>query len=372
MGRPNKEGLPEYLRQRPDGSYYLDYYLTREDGKRERQREDIGQVARKLAFRIRDKRVADLVRVDFKLQAPKVTFRQAAQSFLEYSKGRKRTYKADVMMVARLTAHFGDRPLESLNPAAMEIFLNVLKEKGKRPIQRAGAQPRWKPYAPGSLNRYIACAKTIVNRALANGLIERNTLVGVKLFKENNARDRVLTREEYAALLAECQDYLKLMVRLAYTLGMRRGEILGLRWDQVDLKKGVIRLAGADTKTNTAREVPLDDRFVADLAAYPRVLRSPYVFTMQGRSIASVKTAFNSACARAGIEGFRFHDLRHCAVTNLRKAGVPTSTIMSISGHKTDAMLRRYDRVDTEDRKAALDQVRRFNEARNNDERKTA
>ena len=59
-------------------------------------------------------------------------------------------------------------------------------------------------------------------------------------------------------------------------------------------------------------------------------------------------------------------------MTNLRKAGVPTSTIMSISGHKTDAMLRRYDRVDTEDRKAALEQVRRFNEAGTTEERKTA
>jgi len=360
MGRPNRNGLPEYLRQRKDGSYYLDFYLIREDGTKQREREDIGSISRTLAKSIRDRRVAELAKKDFKLLPPKMTFRRAGEAFLAYSQGRKRSYKADVMLIAKLTAHFGDRPLEVLNPAAMEVFLNIIKEKGKRVIHRKGEQPQWKPFKPATLNRYIACAKTIVNRALANGQIDRNTLAGVKLFKENNARDRVLDREEYVRLLAECPDYLRLIIRLAYTLGMRRGEILGLRWDQVDLKKGVIRLAGEDTKTAVAREVPLDQGFMDALTAFPRVLRCPYVFANQGRSIASVKTAFNSACARAGIENFRFHDLRHCAVTNLRKAGVATSTIMSISGHKTDAMLRRYDRVDTEDRKAALERVRQF------------
>jgi len=110
-------------------------------------------------------------------------------------------------------------------------------------------------------------------------------------------------------------------------------------------------LASEDTKTAEAREIPLTGALVASFVVLPRVLRGSCVFTYAGRSMASIKTAFKAACARAGIENFRFHDLRHCAVTNLRKAGVPTGTIMSISGHKTDAMMRRYDRVDREDRR---------------------
>lgn len=86
----------------------------------------------------------------------------------------------------------------------------------------------------------------------------------------------------------------------------------------------------------------------------------PYLFTHKGRRMGSIKTAFNGTCARAGIENFRFHDLRHCGITNLRKAGVPTGIIMSISGHKTDSMLRRYDKVDREDRKAAMDRIGHF------------
>ena len=71
----------------------------------------------------------------------------------------------------------------------------------------------------------------------------------------------------------------------------------------------------------------------------------------------SVKAGFQKTCRRAGIENFKFHDLRHCAITNMRKAGVPDNVIMSISGHKSAAMFRRYDRVDRDDRQKALKQV---------------
>jgi integrase len=89
-------------------------------------------------------------------------------------------------------------------------------------------------------------------------------------------------------------------------------------------------------------------------------LGSPYVFTFRGHNLRDPKTAFLKACQRARIPDFRFHDLRHCAVTNFRKAGVSDSTIMSISGHKTHAVFRRYDRIDRGDRQEALKRVRQF------------
>ena len=85
----------------------------------------------------------------------------------------------------------------------------------------------------------------------------------------------------------------------------------------------------------------------------------PYVFTERGKRILDIKTAFLKAVRSAGIKNFRFHDLRHCAVTNLRKAGVNDSVIMSISGHKTYAMFKRYNRIDRKDRVDALKQVER-------------
>jgi integrase len=351
MGRTNANNLPESLRKGPDGAYILDFRATLEDGSRKRVIKSLGNIPKALALKIRDKVMAE--RSEGRYFKPKVQFRQAAEGFLEYSRSRKRSYEEDRRLVRVLVGHFGDRVLDTLTPAAVEGFLNAIRPQG----------PKGRPLAPATLNRYIACLKTIVNQALTNNLIDRNPIRGVKLFKENNVRDRVLSREEYQRLLEACLGHLVLIVTLAYRTGMRKGEILGLRWDQLRLAEKVVLLDPKDTKTNEAREVPLDDELAEALRRFPRVLSCPYLFTVKGKRIEDCKTAFNAACRRAGIRDFRFHDLRHCAVTNLRKAGVPQNVIMSISGHKTDSMLRRYDKVDREDRRVALEQVKRLRES---------
>ena len=358
MGRPNASGLPQYLRRRDDGTYLLDYCVIQQDGRKVRKLEIIGKVPKALAMKHWQAKVAELS--EGRLQRRRLKFGEAADAFVEYSKSRKRSWKHDVELVRKLKDHFKDSYLDSLSPDSVERFLNVLKKRGKKMPKSAGKEPVFKTYKPATLNRYIACLKTIVNRAIANNQLDRNPILGVKLFKENNVRDRVLTQAEYEALLANCQNHLRPMVILAYTTGMRRGEILGLRWDQLDLGFKVIKLTPEDTKTNDAREIPLDDALVEVLKAVTRLLGCPFVFTLKRKPIKDIKTAFDRACIDAGIQNFHFHDLRHCAITNARKAGVPDHVIMSISGHKTTSMLRRYDRVDRDDRSEALDRVRKF------------
>jgi integrase len=370
MGRPNALGLPQYLRRRSDGTYFLDYYVTREDGQRDRQLVVIGKVPKALAMKHWQAKIAELS--EGRLRKRRIKFSEAADSFVEYSKSRKRSWKGDVELTAKLKEHFKDAYLDALNPDSVERFLNALRKKGKTMPKREGREPEHRPYKPASLNRYIACVKTIVNRAIANNLLDRNPIKGVKLFKENNIRDRVLTQEEYEALLAVCAVHLKPMVVLAYLTGMRKGEIIRLRWDQLNLAGKVIRLMPEDTKTNEAREVPLDDTLVEVLRAVPRLVGCPFVFTHNRKPIREVRTAFDRACVKAGIQNFRFHDLRHCAITNLSKAGVREKVIMSISGHKTTHMLRRYDSVDKDDRTEALGRVREFLENRAQAKLKTA
>ena len=350
MGRTNADNLPEHLRRRVDGAFILDFRATLEDGSLKRVIKNLGKIPKVLALKIRDKTMAE--QAEGRYFRPKVLFSRAAEGFLEYSRSRKRSHKADERTVELLVEQFGDRTLDALTSDAVENFLNRIRPKG----------PKGRPLAPATLNRYIACLKSIVNRALANNLIERNPIRGVKLFKENNVRDRVLTRDEYQRLLEACSGHLVPIVTLAYRTGMRRGEILGLRWEQLRLAERVILLDPKDTKTNEAREIPLDDALIEVFRGIPRVLGCPNVFTVKRKAFGDSKTAFNAACRRAGIQDFRFHDLRHCAVTNLRKAGVPQNVIMSISGHKTDAMFRRYDKVDREDRLAALELVRKLHE----------
>ena len=350
MSAPNAHGLPQYLRK-DDAGYFLDYSV-KEGGRRIRKRVRLGQIPFVQAKKILAEHTQEIVAGKFLTkEQPEATFNEAADSFLAYSEARKKTFRNDKLIIERLKDHFGHRLLKSLNADIVEGYLTQRAKSGH--LKYPG-----KPLSNMTLNGELRILKSVLNRAVLNGFLEKNPIQRVRGFKDIS-RDRTLTQEEYEALLGWCSPRLSAIVQLAYWTGMRRGEILGLRWDQVDLKNKVIILEAADTKTQEKREIPLTDELMQIIKKTPRTLGVPYVFTHKGQRIKNIKTAFWNAVRAAGIKDFRFHDLRHCAVTNLRKAGVSDSVIMSISGHKTYAMFRRYNRIDREDRLEALNRLAR-------------
>lgn len=156
------------------------------------------------------------------------------------------------------------------------------------------------------------------------------------------ARDRVLTDDQRAKLLHECGrsrvTWLKPVVMFALETGARRGEILGLKWADVDLQRATARLDG---KTG-ARVVPLSPACVETLKGLPRSLAG-LVFPAATHSI---KHSYLRAVARAGIDDWTFHDLRHDALTRLAKRGLSVLELRAISGHSTANMLQRYVNID--------------------------
>ena len=114
----------------------------------------------------------------------------------------------------------------------------------------------------------------------------------------------------------------------AVQLGQRLGELVSLTWDRVDLHRGIITLRSIDTKTKKPRQVPLTLPVRQALVELSKVrdLGHRHVFVYHRSPVQEVKTAFRTACRRAGIENLRFHDRRHCAATNLKRAGVHTTT----------------------------------------------
>lgn len=352
MSKPNVHGLPQFLRKDEKG-YFLDYYL-KEGGERIRKRVRLGQIPFEQARRILAQHMQAIVEGKFLgKEKPSISFNEAADAFLAYSESRKKSFYQDKMYVRNLKAFFSDRPLESLNLNLVESYVNWRRKDGNK---RGGE------LGPASINRDLACLKTLVRRAQLNRQIDRNPLEGIKLFKEI-PRDRTLTPEEYQRLVEHCTRHLKPMVELAYVTAMRKGEITGLKWQQVDFQNGVIILEAGDTKTQEKREVPIDEKLKTVLRKIPKVLGCPYVFNYRGKKLSDTRTAFRKASTKAGLKGFHFHDLRHCAVTNMRKAGVPEGVIMSVSGHKTNAVFRRYDQIDRMDRKEALEKLRGFTDA---------
>lgn len=250
----------------------------------------------------------------------------------------------------RLVPAFGDRLIQAITPGLIEQYRAARLAEGHR----------GRPLKPATLNRYLALLKHMFAYAVREQWLDRNPVSLVTFDKENNARDRVLSSDEYDRLQDVSAPHLRPINATAYYTGMRRGEILRLTWDRVDLASGLIKLRAEDTKTNEARLVPMLPDLTAMLRRLytMRALHEPHVFLLDGKPVASIKTAFLAACRRAGIEGFRFHDFRHTAVTNLRRAGVDPLTIMKITGHKTMAVFKRYNSFEVEDLKAA---ARRFN-----------
>ncbi len=343
MGKPNVNKLPEHLR-RDSAGYFLDYWVE-EGGENKRKRERLGHIPLTQAKRILALKMSNIVERRYVAEVkPRVTFDEAANSFLVYSEMRKKSFARDKQLVAHLKAFFKVRLLESLTLDSIEEYVKF------RRVERPSLSNT-------TLNREIVCLKTIVNRAVYNGQLVRNPISRIKLFKEN-PRTRTLTTDEYLRLIEHCASHLKPIIMLAYVTGMRFKEVLRLQWNQIDFQNEVIVLAATDTKTQERREVPVDVELLGLLQQIPRTLGCPFVFTYKGKPIKRISTAFNRACERAKIENFRFHDLRRCAVTNFRKADVSDDVTMSISGHKTRAVFRSYDAIDRGDRKKALAKVR--------------
>jgi integrase len=141
-------------------------------------------------------------------------------------------------------------------------------------------------------------------------------------------------------------------------MGMRKGEILGLTWDHVDFKAGFIRLKGSDTKTKETRSIPLGRELREVLQGLPIALdsqgpRLAHAFTRRGQRIKSIREIFNRVCQEAGLTNVVFHDLRHTATTNLRRAGIDALTAMKITGHRTMAVFKGYNTIDEDDLTAA-------------------
>jgi integrase len=156
------------------------------------------------------------------------------------------------------------------------------------------------------------------------------------------ARDRVLTDDQREALLkacGQCQNpWVKPVVQFALETAARRGEILSLTWRSVDLDRCTAKVDG---KTG-ARVIPLSAACVAMLKALPRSLDGRvFPATME-----TLKQAYQRAVARAGIDDFTFHDLRHESLTRLAKLGLSILELRAISGHTTANMLQRYVTID--------------------------
>jgi len=209
--------------------------------------------------------------------------------------------------------------------------------------------------APGTVNRELASLR----RAYNLGSLEDPPLVyrvpRILSLKEDNVRDGFLEGSQYRQILEALPDPLKPVFVLGYHLGMRKGELLKLHRDWVDLPEGVIHVKGRTTKNKRPKTVPIYgdmkawlEMQLAQCAAVAPKEKRLFVWE-DGSPVKDFRGSWEVACKAAGLPELLFHDLRRTAVRNMIRAGVPAKVAMEISGHRTPAMLWRYDITDTRD-----------------------
>ena len=260
-----------------------------------------------------------------------VKFDELAEMYIEdYAKINKKSWMDDKYRIdAHMKPYFGKLKIQDVNPQMIERY-------------RAG---RLRANASKStVNREITILKRMYNLAIDWSLIEANPFIKVRLFSEmGTERQRILTYGEEERLQHACPEYLRRIVVTALNTGMRRGEILGLTWRQVDLERGEITVE--NTKSGKNRIIPispeLNELFVAmrkDAGACPLVFPNPRT----GKPYTDVKKSFKGACSDVGIDDLRFHDLRHTFATRLIENGVDIITVRDLLGHFSIRVTQRY------------------------------
>lgn len=257
------------------------------------------------------------------------SFRELAEEYVKWAE-RQRGFQKKAYVINQLVNEFGQYPLRRFDTRIIEQYQTERLQKG---------------YKPATVNRHIATIKHMFTKAVDWNMVEDETLKRIrkaKLLAENNRRLRYLPKEECRTLVNACCGHLKPIVVTALNTGMRKEEVLSLKWDNVDLKHGFILLDV--TKNGERREVPINATLHNTLSGIVRRIDIPHVFydASTGKRYNNIQTSFTTACKRAKIRDFRFHDLRHCFASHLVMAGIDLTTVKELLGHKTLTMTLRY------------------------------
>jgi integrase len=270
---------------------------------------------------------------DVRADVTALTIAQLVREFLDDPEVRAKRYHADLeLLLAWWVNHMGSTKV---------LQLGVLKLREARTKLRAGR-------APATVNRYLSALRSAWNWGRASGVMPVDRVWPPKLmFTEPDERKRFLSDEELQAVLAAASKHSTLMnaaIVTSIACGMRQGELLRLRWSDVDLEKQSIRILL--TKNGDARAVYLPSAAAVALRALKRekVLGKSIFVDDKGQPVEKswLEYRWRVIRASAGLQNFRWHDLRHSCASFLAQQGATLLEIGSVLGHKSASMTKRY------------------------------
>ena len=187
----------------------------------------------------------------------------------------------------------------------------------------------------------------------------------VEFLRENNGRLRYLEKDEIEQLLDNCSSTLRNMVELVLNTGLRKSELLHLKWRDIDLKNKLLFVW--DTKNKESRSIPLNNRAIEVFKRIPRNLRGEYVFPSpvdQSKTWVDIRKEWNKALKKINIESFTFHDLRNTFASHLVMAGIDLKAIQELLGHKRIEMTLHYAHLSPSHKRKGVDILCRHYEER--------
>ncbi len=290
---------------------------------------------RKLAKSIEAKIRIEIIEGSYfeKLIGSKKTFNDMMERFMmehapKVSNNMQRSY---TVSLKHLIPYFGKTNLTSISAKMISRYKILRRDEGAR---------------PASINKEQAMLSKAFSLCIREWeWLRDNPVSRVQNEKLNNEIDRWLTDAEEIRLLESCSEWLREIVVFCLHLGLRKEELLSLEWSRVSLLRKTILIK--ETKNGKPKTLPLNKVALGILEQRSKVrsIKNDLVFfNSQGAKFSgyNIWKAFNDALEKAGIENFRFHDLRHTFATRLAQAGVDLYKISKLLGHKDIKMTQRY------------------------------
>lgn len=292
------------------GNVYWSYFY--QDGIRYQQ--STGTSSRKQAesIELKFKNEANARRHQLVEFDPHLTVAALAARFLADGQCRRH----HIWHLKALLPFFGDVPVLRLNRNQAHEFRAWRKKQN---------------VTDATVNRALSVLRHILFWAVDESIIQNNPMARVPLVAERRLKRPVMTLEEEGRLLEELSDYLRDIVIVALDTGMRRGEILKQRFEDVDLSRKLLLVTSSKTAGGESREIPLTKRAQEMLEKMSCL--DGLVFTRHGKALSWIRKGFLGAIKRAKLRHFRFHDLRHTFNTRLMEAGVIADVRMALMGH---------------------------------------
>jgi integrase len=307
-----------------------------------RVREAIGP-SRKLAEMVLKKRVTEAIEGRWfdKRNIGLTSFSEFAEIYLTRHISLLKSTKTERDRVLFWKREFGTRPLGQITRAELQDW-----QARKRQINK-----------PATVNRIMCRLRHMFNKAVEWELLDKSPMERLKFLPENNARLRYLSMEECKRLLDACViPHMRALATLALHTGMRRGEILNLRFDDIDFASGHIIIR--DSKNGQPRHIPMDSTVRELLSGYIPTSGSSHVFpSASGGRLSTVQKAFRNARTRAGMPGLHFHDLRHTFASQWMMSGGDLYVLKEILGHKSITMTQRYAHLSPAFKQAMVDRM---------------